>query len=179
MKRLIAFVSGVVFLSVMTISCSLNYEQNQKVDEILPEFTLKNAVITRYENNNLDMNLKIGQLEQFKDGVSMYASDVVFALYENREISTEGNCRYLSADTRKEIYELFDSIRIINRKQNLVVSGRSFHWNGKTEQLTAGKNDTVVIEKDGMTIHGSGFAASGISSSFVFSSIVTGNIETD
>jgi len=159
-------------------SCSLKYAQVENVDEVIPEFSFTDAVMTRYEGNKKNVELDVGKLEQFKDGHSMYAKDVVFSLFEDNELSMEGSCNYLSVDTNSEIYEMFEQIRIHNEKEKMNVTGRSFHWNGKTEQLTAGKNDTVTVEKDGMVVRGSGFAASGASSTYKFSSIVTGNIET-
>ena len=50
-------------------------------------------------------------------------------------------------------------------------------WNGKTEQLTGGRRDTVRIEKDGTIIYGTGFSASGVSKKFGFAGTVSGEIE--
>ena len=159
-------------------SCSLKYDQGHNVESTVPEFSFSDVVFSRYEDKKIAMKMEAGQLEQYKDGASTFGKDVSFAVYEDGEIVTEGVCSYLGMDTKKEVYELFENIRIHNKKQNLEVTGKKFRWNGKNEQLTSGRNDMVKIEKDGMTIHGSGFSASGVSSSFSFNSIVTGTIET-
>lgn len=156
----------------------MKYTDGPDVDDVIPEFSFTDSVMTRYEKKEKNVEMKVGQLEQFKDGHSMYAKDVVFSLFEDGEMSMEGSCTFLGADTKKEIYEMYDSIKIYRKKDDMRISGRSFHWNGKSEQLTAGRNDTVTIEKDGMVVRGSGFSASGASSSFAFNSVVTGNIET-
>lgn len=160
-------------------SCSLKYDQEKNVRDIVPEFAFTDSVMTRYEDDKKKMELKVGNLEQYKDGYSVFAKDVDFSFYEDGEVSMDGNCGYLSANTNTEVYEMFDSIKLKNHKEEMSVSGKSFHWNGKTEQLTSGRNDTVTIEKDGMTVYGSGFSASGASSAFSFTSVVTGNIETN
>ncbi|MCQ2596443.1 MAG: LPS export ABC transporter periplasmic protein LptC [Treponema sp.] len=179
MKRYRVFALLIIGFQVFLASCSLKYAQEQKVDEIIPEFTFSDTKLTRYEGNKKTLELNVDKLEQFKDGSSMYAKDVVFSLFEDNKLTTEGSCVYLGADTKKEIYELFDSIRISNKKENFSVTGRSFHWDGKSEQLVAGRNDTVTVEKDGMVVRGSGFSASGASSSYRFTSVVTGNIESE
>lgn len=178
MKRHTGFSAVIFFSLIFSVSCSLKYDTGIDVDEIIPEFSFTDSVMTRYEKKKKNVEMKVGQLEQFKDGHSMYAKDVVFSLFEDGDVSMEGSCSYLGADTKAEIYEMFESIKLYRKKDDVRISGRSFHWNGKTEQLTAGRNDTVAIEKDGMTVRGSGFSASGASSSFAFNSIVTGNIET-
>lgn len=174
------FFSAILICSLFFASCSLKYSQEESVTDVVPEFSFEETVMTKYEDNKKNTQLKVGQLEQFKNGYSMFAKDVNFSFFDEdgSTVSMEGQCEYLSADTRAEIYELYESIKIRNKKEGMNVSGRSFHWNGKTEQLAAGRNDTVTIEKDGMVVRGSGFAASGASSTYSFNSVVTGNIET-
>lgn len=165
-------------ISVFLCSCSLKYNEGYNVEDTVPEFAFSGASFTRYENKEKKMEMIAEKLEQYKDGYSLYGKEVSFAVIEDREITTEGFCTYLGLNSRDEVYELYDNISISNKKQNMKVTGKKFRWNGKTEQLTSGRNDTVMIEKDGMVIHGSGFSASGVSNSFAFSTIVTGSIET-
>mgnify|MGYP004448278097 FL=1 len=148
------------------------------MDELIPEFSFSDSVMTRYENNKKNLELKFSKMEQYRDGHSMYAKDVLFTTFDKEDVSVEGSCVYLGADTKQEIYELYEQILIYNKKDDIKVSGRSFHWNGKNEQLTSGRNDIVTVEKDGMVVRGSGFSGSGATSSFAFNSIVTGTIET-
>lgn len=191
MKRHAGLTLIIILFFLLSASCSLKYNQGKNVQDVIPEFSFSGTTMTRYEDSKKNLELKVGNLEQYKDGFSVYAKDVQFSLYDenNRDKTAEtsdsagarvqGTCGYLSANTKTEVYEMFDHIKLNNMKDNMAVSGRSFHWNGKSEQLTAGKNDTVVIEKDGMTVYGSGFSASGVSSSYSFGSVVTGNILTD
>ena len=168
-----------LLISVFLNSCSLKYETASNAESTLPEFTFNDVRFTRYENSNMKMEIEAEQLEQYKNADSSYGKDVSFSVYnDENKIETTGSCNYLGIDTKKEIYELFDNIKIHSEKQNLDVTGKKFRWNGKNEQLISGRNDMVTIEKDGMTIHGSGFSASGVSSSFGFTGVVTGEIET-
>ena len=167
-----------ILISIFLCSCSLKYSEGYNVEDSVPEFSFSDTSFTRYENKEKKLLMTASKLEQYKDGYSMYGKDVSFTVMEDNEVATEGFCSYLGLNSKAEIYELFDNISITNKKQNMKVTGKKFKWNGKTEQLISGRNDTVMIEKDGMTIHGSGFSASGVSNSFAFTSIVTGTLET-
>lgn len=160
--------------------CSLKYGTNYQDEENVPEFIFTDANYSSYENNKKTMNLSSGRLEQYSDGKSMYAKDVDFQVMDkNGEITTQGSCDLLSSDTEDEQYTLYDNIEIENKKDGIKVSADTLRWNGKTEQLTSSRNDTVTIQKGSTTIQGSGFSASGVSKKFVFSGVVTGQYISD
>jgi len=80
-------------------------------------------------------------------------------------------------DTKKEIYELYDDIKLFNHSEETNFFANVLKWNAKTEQLTSGRGDMVQIEKDDAVIRGTGFSASGISKDFSFRGTVTGDID--
>ena len=162
-KFLLLFVSLSFFAG-----CSLKYGTNYQDEENVPEFIFTDANYSSYENNKKTMNLSAGRLEQYSDGKSMYAKDVNFQVMDKEgEVTTQGSCDLLSSDTEEEQYTLYDNIEIENKKDDIKVSADTLRWNGKTEQLTSSRNDTVTIKKGSTTIQGSGFSASGVSKKFV------------
>ena len=72
--------------------------------------------------------------------------------------------------------ELVTSIE--NREvENIKISADSLRWNGKSEQLTSGRNDMVKIEQNDTVMYGSGFSASGVSKKYAFTGVVSGEIK--
>lgn len=126
------------------------------------------------------MTLEAARIEQYKDGKTTCAKDVDFKLIdEEGKISTEGSCALVYADSDEEKYVLYDGIRLHTVKDDITVSADTIKWNGKSEQLTSGRNDTVRIQKGNTVMAGSGFSASGVSRSFAFTGVVTGEAYTD
>ena len=160
--------------------CSLKYEEGVNAEERNPEFIFYDTKIMRYEDNKKTAEIHAEQLEQYKDSNETYAKNVSFKLYDtSNNVDTEGFCGLLNADSSKELYELYDGIKLFNKKNNTNFRADVLRWNGKTEQLTGGRTDMVRLEKDGTVIVGSGFSASGISGKFNFTGSVSGDIETD
>ena len=160
--------------------CSLKYGTNYQDEENVPEFIFSDSNYNRYEDGKKSMSLSASRLEQYSDGKSMYAKDVDFKIMNDEgEVETHGSCSLLSSDTNEKEYYLYDNILIESKKDELTVSADTLHWNGKNEQLTSGKTDTVTIKKGNAVIHGSGFSASGVSKKFVFNGVVTGQYETE
>ena len=60
--------------------------------------------------------------------------------------------------------------------QNVEIHAQNLRWDGKSEQLVSGSNDTVHIKKDNLELEGSGFSASGVSQSFHWSKAFHGTI---
>lgn len=167
------------FTLVVFSSCSLKYSQTVNAEDSNPEFVFENTHIVRYENGKETMDVKAENIEQYKNSSVSYGKNVEFTAYNDKqEIETEGQCGLLYADTDAEMYELYDGIQITDKSQNTNFSANMLRWNGKTEQLTGGRRDTVKVEKDNTVIYGTGFSASGISRKFVFSGTVSGEIET-
>lgn len=136
--------------------------------------------MTRYESKQKKISLQADMIEQYKDSSESYIKNVNFSSYDDKnEISTEGKCGYLLLDTDKEIYELYDGIKLFSKSKEATVFAESLRWNGKNEQLVSGRGGNVKIQKNDITIFGSGFSASGVSGSFSFTGMVSGDIETD
>lgn len=180
MKRAIPSALLIFCFSVFFPGCSLKYGVTYQDETNVPEFIFTDASFTRYEDSKKTMSLEAGRLEQYSDGKTMYAKDVNFTiLNSDGEITTEGACELLSSDTKAENYVLYDNIEINNKKDDLVVSADTLRWNGKTEQLTSSRNDTVTLKKGKTVMHGSGFSASGVSKKFAFNGVVTGQFESE
>ena len=166
------------FISFFFISCTLKYDQTVNAEETNPEFVFKHAKMIRYKNAEESTVVRAESIEQYKNSDVTYGKNVSFTTFDDEgKIETEGSCGYLYADTKTEVYEMFDGIKIQNNNQNTNFSANMLKWNGKTEQLTGGKRDTAKIEKDGTVIYGTGFSASGVSKTFSFSGTVSGEID--
>ena len=163
----------------LSSSCSLKYDEAVNAEEKNPEFVFYDTKLTRYENNKKKAEVDTEYLEQYKDSDATYAKNVSFQTVDTEgKLETEGKCGLLYFDSKKELYELYDGIKLFNTKHNANVYADILRWNGKTEQLTSGRTDMVKIEKDETVIIGSGFSASGISGRFNFTGTVNGNIVT-
>ncbi|MBP3710297.1 MAG: LPS export ABC transporter periplasmic protein LptC [Treponema sp.] len=173
-------VVAIVALTLFVQSCSLKYaEAAHNVEATVPEFVFDNADFIRYENNKQKFSLFSYKLEQYKGGNETYASGVTFATYDEAgEIETEGSCELLSSNAREKKYSLYDKIELANHPQNVIIKANELRWNGRSEQITSRRSDTITIKKDNMTIIGSGFSASGVSNSFAFTGAVSGFMET-
>jgi len=160
-------------------SCSLKYDETVNAEEANPEFIFYNTQLSRYENNKKKAGISTEYIEQYKNSDSTYARNVEFnTIDKDGKTETEGKCGLLYFDSKKELYELYDGIKLFNTKQNTNFYADILRWNGKTEQLTSGRTDMVRLEKEGTVIVGSGFSASGISGRYNFTGSVSGNIVT-
>lgn len=168
-----------LFSTVLFFSCSVKYEETVRAEAVVPEFTFTQVDLNRYESNKLTVKFTAEKLEQYKNSSESFAKNIEFSSYNKKnELTTEGSCNLLAANTDTEIYTLFDNIQVSSKEDNVKFYSDSLKWNAKTEQLTSGKSNTVKIEKDDATIYGSGFSASGVSKSFSFSGSVSGEIIT-
>ena len=172
------FVCLSFILIFFSFSCSLKYSETVNAEETNPEFVFNHARLVRYENGNESVVVNADNIEQYKDSDITYGKNVTFTTYDDEQkIETEGYCGLLYADSEKELYELYDGIKLYNRSQNTNFFANMLKWNGKTEQLTGARRDTAKIEKDGTVIYGTGFSASGVSKTFSFAGTVSGQIE--
>jgi LPS export ABC transporter protein LptC len=168
-----------LFSTFLLFSCSVKYEESVRAESVVPEFTFTNVDLNRYESNKLTVKFTAEKLEQYKNSSESFAKNIEFSSYNKKnELTTEGSCNLLAANTDTEIYTLFDNIQVSSKEDNVKFYSDSLKWNAKTEQLTSGKSNTVKIQKDDATIYGSGFSASGVSKSFSFSGSVSGEIIT-
>ena len=166
------------FFCTGLISCSLKYVENVNVEETVPEFIFEGTSISSFEDNKITYNISAKKLEQYKNSSETYAKDVSFIAYDDDEISTEGNCGILFADTSAEIYELFENISLTSHTDDVKFSAEMLKWNAKTEQLVSSKNGFVQVQTEDSKIRGTGFSSSGISKNFSFEGNVVGTIET-
>ena len=169
----------VIFLTVALcfFSCSLNYETEKNSEESVPEFSFTGAVFNRYKDNKISIQLEADKLEQYKADGSSYAQSAQFKTYkEDGTLDTDGYCSLLASNTNDEKYSLFDGISINVYSQDLKITAQSLHFNGKTEQLTSGRNEQVTIARKGTTVSGTGFSASGVSRKFSFERQVSGSV---
>jgi Protein of unknown function (DUF1239). len=160
--------------------CSLRYTENvTNSEDTVPEFVFEDAEFTRYENSRSTMSMHAEKLEQYKGGSRTYADNVRFTMKtEDGKIDTEGSCGLLASDSQAKKYSLYNGIQLFNHSRNVRIQADQLRWNGKSEQLTSGRSDTITIIKDGTTIRGSGFSASGVSSEFAFTGAVSGTVDT-
>lgn len=160
-------------------SCSIKYDEVINTEESTPELVFQNTKMTRYENDKVTVEMTAGILEQYKNSSETYGKNLIFSAYNKEgQLTTQGSCGLLFMDTKKEIYELYDNIELFNNEEKIKFYANVLKWNSKTEQLISGKGDMVRVEKDGASIRGTGFSASGLSKSFSFRGTVTGEIES-
>jgi LPS export ABC transporter protein LptC len=165
----------------LTGGCSLKYgEDTLNVEEKEPEFIFSGAEFKRYENSKNTVSMHAEKLEQYKGGSKTYADNVDFRILNNDgNVDTEGSCGLLASDSQAQKYSLYNGIQIFNHSRNVQIKADQLRWNGKNEQLTSGRNDTITIIKEGTTIRGSGFSASGVNNEFAFTGAVSGTVDTN
>ena len=92
-------------------ACSLKYGMATYDDSTTPEFIFSDVHFDRYEDNQKTLSLSAEKMEQYKDGKSLYAKNLDFQIIDNNgEVTTEGSCKLLAADTKEEKYVLYDAI---------------------------------------------------------------------
>ncbi|MBP3561379.1 MAG: LPS export ABC transporter periplasmic protein LptC [Treponema sp.] len=163
---------------ILISSCSLKYDTTVYDESNIPEFIFEDAKYTRYKNYSTEMIMDATKLEQYHSGSIMYGKDVEFQTFDKTgKTETTGKCGLLSIDNDLDEYTLYDNIEIENINENLKISADSLRWNGKSEQLTSGRNDMVKIEQNDTVMYGSGFSASGVSKKYAFTGVVSGEIK--
>lgn len=178
------FNSGLKVLFALSIfsfaSCSLKYEQPVSADEKNPEFIFSGANYTRYEKSQPVANLQAEKMERYRQSDAVYAQNVQFETYDkNQSVDNDGSCGLMYADTSRQLYEFYNGIRLFSNSFGASFSADNLRWDGKNQQLTSGRTDYVLIEKDNTTLYGSGFSASGVSGKFVFKNSAEGKIESE
>lgn len=180
MLKCFNIIPAILFSSLLLPSCSLKYDEPVNTKSLSPELQFTKVDYKRYKGKKLDTQIKADVLERYRDDGSAYAKNATFyAWNEKSELTTEGSCALLGIDSQNDIYTLFNSIFLHNIEQNFQLKATNLKWNGKTEQLSSGKNDTVYLIRDDIEIEGTGFSASGISRSFTFDESVSGVIITE
>ena len=77
-----------VFLSISLFtffSCSLNYDSESLSSSKSPEFVFTNSKYTRINEGKLNLEIKASKIEQYSYDNAMYAKDITFTLYDEKE----------------------------------------------------------------------------------------------
>lgn len=168
------------FIAFSLFSCSLKYDEETVSKDVTPEFIFENPSLIRVEGGKKSVVVNAEKIEKYKSNSVFYASDVFFETFNQyEETDAKGSCGLLFADLDSQIYELFDGIALFSREYDTNFYANVLKWDGKTEQLIGSKRDTVRVEKNDTILFGTGFSASGVSSSFHFNGTVTGEIESE
>ena len=180
MKKIFSSRKIIIPLILCICSCSLKYEEGKNIEDKMPELIFTNAELNRYNDGTRSMQLKAEQLEQYKDNGSAYARNPVFSTWTtDKKLDTTGRCNLLSVNSKEDIYTLFSEIQINNFSNDVEIHAQNLKFNGNTKQLSAGKDEQVEIRRQGLSMIGTGFSASGVSNSFSFSSGVDGTLITE
>ena len=162
---------------ILTVSCSLNYGNEQSSESSVPEFSFENATYNRYSNNKKTVEIKAGRLEQYKSDGTSYAKDAQFKTFnDDGDLDTEGECSLLAADTRKKHYSLYQDIVLSLHSQDMTLNAQALFFDGKTEQLTGSVDDDVKIIRKNTEVTGRGFSASGVNRTYSFNSSISGTV---
>jgi LPS export ABC transporter protein LptC len=175
--RLFNKVSGTALFLILTVSCSLNYGNEQSSESSVPEFSFENATYNRYSNNKKTAEIKASRLEQYKSDGRSYAKDAQFKTYNDYgDLDTEGECTLLAADTREKHYSLYQDIVLSLHSQDMTLNAQALFFDGKTEQLTGSIDDDVKIIRKNTEVTGRGFSASGVNRTYSFNSSISGTV---
>lgn len=162
--------------SILFAGCSLKYQRDAAFEDAVPQLTFSDMKLTQYSDNKKIIELSGKTAEQYKSSPVSFAQDVHFAVFDSEEKQTaSGSAALVSADSKTEVFKFFDGIQFYDDSQNLKISGGTFHWNGKTEQLVSAKDSFVEIQKDNLSVAGKNFSASAVSNTFLFSDAVEGS----
>lgn len=168
------------FIGFSILGCSLKYDEETVSKDITPEFIFENPSLVRVEGGKKSVIVNAEKIEKYKSNSIFYASDVLFETFDNYgETDAKGICGLLYADLDSQVFELFDGISLFSKEYDTNFYANVLKWDGKTEQLIGSKRDTVRVEKNDTILFGTGFSASGVSSTFHFNGTVTGEIESE
>lgn len=166
----------ILILASSLAGCSLKYQSDALAEQNVPQLRLENAVYKKYADNKKNIELKSSVFEQYKGINRSYAKNVEFIIYDSAmQPKSTGKTAIISADTKDQIYTLYDGIEFNDTTQNINIKGDSLKWNGNTEQLVSAKGREITIVKDNLKITGKDFSASAVSNTFLFSSSVKGS----
>lgn len=161
-------------------ACSVNYDDVYDTADTVPELMLDNAVFTRVDNSRVAAEIKSTRLEEFKDSGRVLAEEIEFeTMNTDGKTNAVGSAGIMCADTKNEMYEFYGGIHIEAPSRGVKIDGESLRWNGKTEQLTGERGKTLTLEKDGITLSGSGFSASAVSEQFNFAGDIFGRYKDE
>lgn len=156
-------------------SCSLKYQRDVKIEDVVPQLAFEEIKLIQYEDNKKSLELQSKNYEQYQGSGMHFAKDAIVALYDSEQNQTStAKANLIGADPQNQVYELFNGIEFLDNNQNIYISGDSLRWNANTEQLVSVKNQEITIKRDDLEITGSDFSASAVSNTFLFSGPVKG-----
>ena len=182
------FIFLIITICLVLFSCSLDYGSNNIEDSSAPELIFYNTELARYENGLLSTVLKAKELEQYSKDDAMYGKELEFFLLDkNGNKTITGSSMLLSADTKKELYYLYDKVLVTSYEQDIQIEADNLRWDNKTEQLISSKDSKIKLSfgyfssnepNTKMNVEGFNFSASGVDDSYVFNGNVEGTIIT-
>jgi hypothetical protein len=165
-------------------SCEIVYDDTPDSSSTVPEFRLKAAKVSRYENNLLTAELSAKTVEQYKKSSAIYGQDVEFRMFEDGAETARGTCGLILADNDNDNYVLFDGINFDNTRDSFAIQAESMRWSSKQGILASGADTKVTITKTRIqggggdnstfTLTGTNFSADGNRRSFDFDGPVEG-----
>lgn len=184
-----------VFVTIILFGCSLDYGIADE-DSWAPEFVFENVSMIKIENGKRDNELRAEKMEQYRDKDAVYAQNVNFIVYNDKDkIDIKGSCGLLSADNEEDIYVLSNYVEVASYEQDVQFSCMTLKWNNKTEQLTSGIHELITIKtglnmdnssyaepdkktETSLVLTGYGLAASGVSRIYTITERIEGTIIT-
>lgn len=178
MKKYLFLLFLISLFAAMVSGCSLKYEKTVAAEENNPEFIFSDAALKQVEDGKVTVSIEAAQIEQYKNKDDRFAQDVTFKSFDKDGlVDSEGRCGFILADTKRSEYEMYDDIELYSKKHNAYFYSDVIKWNSKTEQFISGRNKTVKVIQDDVTMMGSGFSASGVTGSYQFTGAVSGTLE--
>ncbi len=176
----ISNITAFFVFSILTCSCSINYASNQVAwENNSPEFTFNTAVLSRYEKNLITFSLQSDRIEQYSKTDMTWAKDATFQTWdENSEIDTEGSCGLLGITGNGEAVTFYSDIVLHNIKKDAVLKTDSLFWNTETSLAVSSVKDTTTLTSGEIEIEGYGFSANGDNNNYLYTSNVSGTIQT-
>ncbi|MGP1415009.1 MAG: LPS export ABC transporter periplasmic protein LptC [Treponema sp.] len=174
-------VSLIILIMFFLISCSIDYGNNQRNLEKMPNIVFKNIKLDRYEQNNTQLAVECERLEMYTKDKTWVGKNIEFVQFEKNTSNDEflGKAGLVLIDNQNEEYFLSEDVEFNAKKDKLKISSSALYW-VKKESLLASPHDALVsIEKENeMSIKGSGFIANTSSKEFELSNEIEGEIDT-
>jgi LPS export ABC transporter protein LptC len=187
------FWGGTLTVVFLLVSCSIQYQTIADNSEEVPEFTLRNASVSRYEQGVLRVTASADLVEQYKKKNIYYAQNVECEIFEeDGTLQTKGIFGFVAADIDNKVYTFFDSVTVDNYSEKTSVRAETLKWSGKTGLLASGRESTVTIIREAednssqenpegnattFSFTGSGFSADSNKRTYRFSE-VSGKIDS-
>ncbi len=168
-----------IFITLLWVcSCTFNYSMEGSALENVPDMVLSEAVIDRYEDGALAVQLSAEKLEMY-DQDRVWAGETVaftsFSADTSQQIDTTGSAGLLLIDDRSGLYSLGNTAYFYIASDDMSIHAEALRWAKTAHTLSGPQNSEVVLVKgDGTTIRGNGFSADTLRYAYRFDSAVSG-----